>query len=125
MSTPPPPPPSSPPPPPPPPTPPGGGFGQPFGAEGWQSQPSGPKPPNYLVWAILTTLFCCLPFGVVSIVYAAQVDGNYNRGDYAGALASSENAKKWARISAIVGVVVVVLYFVFVGLVFGSLAVSE
>ena len=31
--------------------------------------------PNNMVWAILTTLFCCLPFGIVSIVYAAQVDG--------------------------------------------------
>ena len=24
--------------------------------------------PNHLVWAILSTLFCCLPFGIVSIV---------------------------------------------------------
>jgi len=22
---------------------------------------------NYLVWAILSTIFCCLPFGIVSI----------------------------------------------------------
>jgi hypothetical protein len=27
--------------------------------------------PNHLVWAILATLFCCLPLGIVSIVYAA------------------------------------------------------
>ncbi len=118
----------TPPPPPPPPSnpppPPGGDSGQPFGAGGWQPQPVGPKPPNYLVWAILTTLFCCLPFGVVSIVYAAQVDGNYNRGDYAGAVASSENAKKWAKISAIVGVVVVVLYILFLVAVVGSTTIS-
>ena len=31
--------------------------------------------PNNLVWAILTTLFCCLPLGIVSIVHAAKVDG--------------------------------------------------
>jgi Interferon-induced transmembrane protein len=70
-------------------------------------------PETYLVWAILTTLFCCLPGGIVSIVYAAQVSGKYNSGDYAGAVASSENAKKWAIYSAIAGVAVVVLYFVF------------
>jgi hypothetical protein len=48
--------------------------------------PAGPKPDNYLVWAILSTLFCCLPLGVASIVFAAQVDGKYNSGDYAGAV---------------------------------------
>ena len=46
---------------------------------------AGPKPDNYLVWAILSTLFCCLPLGIASIVFAAQVDGKYNSGDYAGA----------------------------------------
>ncbi len=117
-SIPPPPPPSSIPPPP---------GGQPPGGyppggwnQGWQ-QPVGPKPANYLVWAILSTLFCCLPFGVVSIVFAAQVDGKFNGGDYAGAVASSEAAKKWATISAVVGGVVVVLYLLFaVALVAGS-----
>ncbi|WP_010343070.1 CD225/dispanin family protein, partial [Xanthomonas sacchari] len=28
-----------------------------------------PQVSNNLVWAILTTLFCCLPLGIVSIVY--------------------------------------------------------
>jgi hypothetical protein len=41
--------------------------------------------PNNLVWAILSTLFCCLPLGVVSIVYASQVDGKRAAGDVAGA----------------------------------------
>ncbi len=54
---------------------------------------------NYLVWAILTTIFCCLPFGVVSIVYAAQVDGKVAAGDFIGARESSRNAKKWALVS--------------------------
>ena len=35
--------------------------------------------PNYLVQAILVTIFCCLPFGIVSIVYAAQVNGKLYR----------------------------------------------
>ncbi|MFV2177833.1 CD225/dispanin family protein [Actinomadura sp. LOL_016] len=73
-----------------------------------------PAPPaNHLVWAILTTLFCCLPAGVVSIVFAAQVNGKWNSGDHAGAIAASKNAKTWAIVSAIVGVVVGVLYFIF------------
>ena len=40
-----------------------------------------PQVPNNLVWAILSTLFCCLPAGIVSIVYAAQVNGKLAAGD--------------------------------------------
>ncbi|GAA3547828.1 hypothetical protein AFL01nite_22900 [Aeromicrobium flavum] len=76
--------------------------------------PSGPvgqtPPPNNLVWAILTTLFCCLPLGVVSIVYAAQVNGKFAAGDLAGAQESSRKAKQWAIWSAVVGVVVILIY---------------
>ncbi|MDD7137596.1 MAG: GYF domain-containing protein, partial [Bacteroidales bacterium] len=28
-------------------------------------QPSRPMPPTNLVWGILVTIFCCLPFGIV------------------------------------------------------------
>lgn len=46
-----------------------------------------PKPENYLVWAILSTVCCCLPFGLVSIVYAAKVDSLYTSKQYEAALA--------------------------------------
>ena len=49
----------------------------------------GPYVPNHLVWAILSTLFCCLPLGIVSIVFAAQVDGKRAAGDLAGAQEAS------------------------------------
>jgi hypothetical protein len=64
------------------------------------------------VWAILTTLCCCLPFGIVSIVFAAQVDSKYNGGDLAGALQASENAKKWAIAAGVSGVAIVVVWSV-------------
>jgi hypothetical protein len=60
----------------------------------------GPKPENHLVWAILSTVLCCLPLGIASIVFAAQVDSKWSAGDYAGARESSEKAKKFALISA-------------------------
>jgi hypothetical protein len=56
-------------------------------------------PPNYLVQAILTTLFCCLPFGIVSIVFAAQVNSKFSAGDVAGAVNASSRAKLWAWLS--------------------------
>lgn len=72
--------------------------------------------PNHLVWAILVTLFCCLPGGIVAIVYAAQVDGKAAAGDYAGAQQSSDNAKLWCWISLGVGLVAVLGWFGMVGL---------
>jgi interferon-induced transmembrane protein len=79
-----------------------------------QSQTPGERPQNYLVWAILTTIFCCLPLGIVSIVFATQVDGKLASGDYAGAVVASQNAKRWATIAAISGVVIGILYIIFV-----------
>ncbi len=66
--------------------------------------------PNYLVQAILVTIFCCLPFGIVSIVFAAQVNGKLGGGDYAGALESSNKAKTWAWVSFWVGLGITVLW---------------
>lgn len=76
-----------------------------------QSQQRPPKPDNYLVWAILSTLLCCLPLGVVSIVYAAKVDGLYNSGDYDGAQDASNKAKNFAMWGAIASAICLVIYF--------------
>lgn len=67
---------------------------------------------NYLVPAILTTLFCCMPFGVVAIVYAAQVSTKVQAGDVAGAMKSSQNAKTWCWVSFGVGLAFGLLYLV-------------
>lgn len=77
-------------------------------------QPAGQPPANNLVWAILTTIFCCLPLGVASIVFAAQVNGKWASGDFAGAQDSADKAKKFAIWSAIAGVVVIVLYVILI-----------
>jgi uncharacterized membrane protein YozB (DUF420 family) len=72
-----------------------------------------PYIPNNLVWAILSTLLCCLPLGIVSIVYAAQVNGKLAAGDVTGAQESADKAKKWAMWSAIAWLILVVLYVLF------------
>jgi hypothetical protein len=66
--------------------------------------------PNYLVQSILVTLFCCLPFGIVAIVYAAQVNGKIQAGDVQGALDASGKAKMWSWISFGVGLVGSLIY---------------
>ena len=57
---------------------------------------NGTPPPNYLVWSILVTLFCCLPFGIVSIVYSSRAESQWSAGDYEASVKSSRNAKLWA-----------------------------
>ena len=69
--------------------------------------------PNYLVQAILVTIFCCLPFGIVSIVYAAQVNAKLGAGDIVGARQASSSAKTWAWVSFGVGLLFVGGYLAF------------
>jgi uncharacterized membrane protein len=71
------------------------------------------QPKNYLVESILVTIFCCLPFGIAGIVFASQVNSKYASGDYEGALQASKDAKKWMKWGLIAGIIVVVLYLVF------------
>jgi hypothetical protein len=61
------------------------------------------KPRSHLAGAILATLLCCMPFGIVAIIYAAQVDSKFNAGDYVGAQNASNTAKTWLVVSIVLG----------------------
>jgi len=76
--------------------------------------------PNNLVWAILTTIFCCLPFGIVSIVYAAKVDELVATHRYAEAEKASRNARNWAIAAAICSIGGLIIYCIFAALFFGG-----
>jgi len=71
---------------------------------------------NYLVFAILTTVLCCLPAGIPAIVYAAQVNGKLAAGDVAGAQLASKNAKMWCWIAFGAGLAVFVVYMLLMGI---------
>ena len=61
----------------------------------WTPPPPAGSPsnvPNYLVPAIISAI-CCFPLGIISIVFAAQVNGKVAAGDIAGALNASKMAK--------------------------------
>ena len=67
--------------------------------------PPPPNVPNYLVHSILATLCCCLPLGVVALVYSSQVNTKLAAGDVAGAEASSRSARTWVIVAVIAGIV--------------------
>ena len=54
---------------------------------------------NYLFESILVTLFCCLPFGIVAIAFAAQVNGHVAAGNHRAAMSASQNARTWCWVS--------------------------
>ncbi|SHE42746.1 Interferon-induced transmembrane protein [Psychroflexus salarius] len=78
---------------------------------------SKPKhPQNHLAMAIISALLCCQPAGIVSIVYAAQVNSKYASGDYEGAERASQNAKTWWIVSLVLALVVWVGFILIYGL---------
>lgn len=117
----------------PPPMPPGatgfaapGGYGAPTGGQGAVPPGGGTGPAhterveNHLIKAILVTVFCCLPVGIVAIVYAAQVDGKARAGDVAEARRLSDEAAKWSKWALFAGIAAWVLYVLFYVMAFAT-----
>ena len=69
--------------------------------------------PNYLIPAIIS-LFCCLPGGIVAVIFAAQVNGKVQAGDIAGAQDSAKKAKMFSFISIGLGLLGIICYVLFV-----------
>jgi len=65
---------------------------------------------NYLVPAILITLCCCVPAGIVAIIYAAQVNSKLAAGDVAGAQESARLARMWSWIGFGAGILLGIVY---------------
>ncbi len=68
--------------------------------------------PNHLALGILVTIFCCMPFGILAMIYAAQVNPRLMEGDYAAALDASKKAAIWCWIAFGVGLVILLPFFV-------------
>lgn len=74
-----------------------------------------PAPPdNNLVWAILCTIFCCIPLGIVAIIKSTKVKELWALGDYEGAKKASKDALKYSLWGAAITFVFAILYVLFV-----------
>ena len=72
------------------------------------------KPDNNLIWAILSTILCCLPLGIVAIISATKVDNLWNSGQHSQAVIEAKKAKSWAIYAAIAAVVCWVIYLLII-----------
>jgi hypothetical protein len=77
------------------------------------SQPR-PDVPTHLVPAILCTIFCCIPFGIVAIVFAAQASSKLNTGDVTGAQQASARARIWCWVAVQTNVILAMFWFLLV-----------
>ena len=67
----------------------------------------------YLVLSIISTVCCCLPFGIVGIVFSVKINSAMNAGNYEEAAQNAKMAKIWTIVSFVVGLVAGILYFIF------------
>lgn len=80
----------------------------------------GAAPKSWFVEAILVTIFCCQPFGIVAIVYAAMVESAISAGNLSEAHRVSKLAGKWTRIGFICGLAAGILFILFYGIILST-----
>ena len=74
------------------------------------------RPDSYMTLAILSTIFCCLPLGIIAIVSASKVDSLWAEGCKKEAVEKAESAKMWSILSMVSTLVLVIVYIAILGL---------
>lgn len=85
-------------------------FGQPGMSYGGPAP--GPEPPSLTGWAIAVMLLCCLPGGIVGLVYGNKAKTEWAKGNFAAAQSAFNTGKMWLMISAGLGVVITIFYVI-------------
>lgn len=85
--------------------------------------PAAAQAPTYLAGAIIVTVLCCMPPGVVAIVYAAMALSANNAGRYDMAHQYSRNARIWTWVGFGLGLAWLVPYAIF--LIIGIIAAQQ
>jgi hypothetical protein len=72
--------------------------------------------PNHLplsiISAVMTLCCCCIPLGIIPVIFSAQVNTKIANGDFIGAKRDSDNAKLWAWIFIGVALIVFVIQMI-------------
>jgi preprotein translocase subunit Sss1 len=72
------------------------------------------KPPKtWMLESILVTLLCCMPIGIIGLIFAAQVRSKYYKGNLVGAHVASQIAQTCFIVSLICGIIGIIGYIVY------------
>ncbi len=71
--------------------------------------------PDHLVMAILATIFCCWPLGIVAIIKANECRTARQRGDRDAALRKGREAKKFSLIAIGLGIASAIIFGIIAG----------
>lgn len=72
-----------------------------------------PMPSTYLAWSIITMLICCIPTGIVALIYSCKVSSRWATGDFDGARKASETAAMWIIVSVVLGLIIIPFQILF------------
>ncbi|KAI5608351.1 dispanin subfamily A member 2b-like, partial [Silurus asotus] len=68
--------------------------------------------PTYLAWSIFNTICCCLPLGIIAIVFSCRTDTANTIGDATRANAHSQTAKKLNIAALVIGILLIIIVIV-------------
>lgn len=68
----------------------------------------------YLVLSILSTVCCCVPFGIVAIVYAVKINSLVSEGKIDEARSAAKTARIWIIVAFVVGIIFDIVVFLFI-----------
>lgn len=66
----------------------------------------------YLVVSIISTLCCCIPFGIVAIVFSAKINSAVTSGNMEEAKKAAKTAKIWIIVAVIAGLIANIAFLV-------------
>lgn len=85
----------------------------PYAPSGWLDSAD---VPDYLIWNVLSSLFCCTPIGIAGIIFSIQTNSAKTRGDFEAAARHSSTAKTLLIVGLVVGGLQVLLSLAYVAL---------
>ena len=96
------------------------GNGSPNGT--YQTPPSCQQEPEinwvpYLVLSIISTVCCCIPAGIVAIVFSSKINSEVSAGNIEAARKAAKMAKIWIIVSVVAGALAIILYAIFLAVV--------
>lgn len=72
--------------------------------------------PDYLIWNVLSTLFCCPPLGIAGIIFSIQTNSAKTRCDFETAKRRSSTAKTLLIVGLVVAGLQILLSFLWIAL---------